>query len=210
MECDKNKYKVYTWKHWAMLHWMINPGIIISELILGQRAPKITLVDKISDKPKFERIKIPCPHCQTIHDARIWSNQNNTNLKNWFGLYCPECGGIIPCLMNIFSFLILALTYPLWGWFRKSLKEKWLAKQPQRFEKLEISKVSNPFEEKGWIKVGLIWGGLMFVIMTFIFPFFTDDGIDRKQILINIPVWIIAGLVFGYMMKFYFNKRVAK
>ncbi len=112
--------------------------------------------------------------------------------------------------MNIFSFLVLALTYPLWGWFRKSLKEEWLAKQPQRFEKIEISKVSNPFEGKCWIKIGLIWGGLMFVIMAFIFPFFTDGGIDRKQILINITVWVIAGLVFGYMMKVYSGKRVEK
>ncbi len=70
MTFNKNKYKVHTWKHWAMLLWLINPGVVISELILGQRAPIITLEDKISDKPKFERIKIPCPQCQTIHDAR--------------------------------------------------------------------------------------------------------------------------------------------
>lgn len=210
MTFDKSKYKIYTWKNWIMLHWMINPGLLINELFLGQRVPKITLEDKISDQPRIDRTFVPCPHCETLHDSRTWSTQNGTAFKNWFGLYCPECGGIIPCLMNIFTALVLGISYPIWGWFRRTLKEKWLAKQPQRFKELKIQEVKNPFEGKGWIKMGLIWGGIMFVIMTFIFPFFTDDGIERKQILINVPVWIIAGLVFGYIMKAYFGKRVAK
>ena len=120
MEFNKEKYKIYSWKNWMMLHWILNPGLAINELILGQRIPKISLEDKTIDKPRIERSLVPCPHCDTLHDTRTWSIQNGTAFNNWFGLYCKNCGNIIPCLTNVFSFLILALTFPFWGWFRKS------------------------------------------------------------------------------------------
>ena len=103
MKYDSKKWKVYTWKNWMMIHWMINPGLVINELILGQRVPKVTLEDKESNKPRIERSYVPCPHCEKLHDSRTWSTQNNTGFKNWFGLYCNNCGKIIPCLINIFS-----------------------------------------------------------------------------------------------------------
>jgi hypothetical protein len=46
MKIDETKYKIWTWKNPLMLHWIINPGLAINELILGQRIPKITLVEK--------------------------------------------------------------------------------------------------------------------------------------------------------------------
>ena len=61
MEFNKEKYKIYTWKNWMVLHWILNPGLAINELILGQRIPKISLEDKISNKPRIERTFIPCP-----------------------------------------------------------------------------------------------------------------------------------------------------
>ena len=88
------------------------------------------LIDKTSEKPLMERTYIPCPHCETLHDGRTWSKENGTATKNWFGLYCPECGGIIPCLHNATFYLLMVLTYPIWGWFKKSWKEKWLKKLP--------------------------------------------------------------------------------
>jgi hypothetical protein len=53
-----------------MLHWILNPGLAINELILGQRVPKVRLEDKTIDKPRIERVLIPCPHCETLHDGR--------------------------------------------------------------------------------------------------------------------------------------------
>lgn len=50
MEFNKDKYKVYTWKNWMMLHFILNPGLAINDLIFGQRVPKIRLEDKISNK----------------------------------------------------------------------------------------------------------------------------------------------------------------
>lgn len=207
MNFDKNKYKVYTWKNWMMLHYIINPGLAINEILLGMKVPKISLVDKTSEKSLVERSFIPCPHCNTLHDHRTWSTQNKTAFKNWFGLFCPTCENIIPCLTNATSFILLALTFPLWGWFKNSLKKKWLEKQPHRFKNLDLESIPNPYENGGWIKIGSMWGLCMFVIMTFIFPLMSGEDITLKSILTAIPIWVIGGLIFGYSMKFTMNRK---
>jgi len=205
MTFDKSKYKVYTWRNWMVLHWILNPGLIINELILGQRVPKITLEDKTIDKPKFERSIIPCPHCETLHDARTWSTQNGTAFKNWFGLYCNSCGKIIPCIISVFSLIILIITFPIWVWFKDKVKNKWLEKQPQRFKNIEIEKIPNPFGNKSWIKIGLSWGLFMFIIMSVLFPLYFGSEINFKTILLSIIIWTISGLLFGYTMKLFLN-----
>lgn len=206
MEFDSKKYKVYTWKNWMMLHWMLNPGLAFNELVLGQRVPKVTLEDKISDKPRLERSIVPCPHCKTMHDGRTWSTHNKTAFKNWFGYYCPNCSGIIPCLMNVFSWIILAITYPLWGWFRKSLKEAWLQRQPARFKTIQLESVPNPFEKKGWIYTGLAWGAVMFVIMSLLIPFFFNEPITLETVTLGMVIWTLGGLCFGFSMKLFLGK----
>ncbi len=210
MEFDNKKYKVYTWKNWMMLHWVLNPGLAINELILGQRIPKISLEDKTINKPRIERSLVPCPHCHTLHDGRTWSTQNGTAYKNWFGLYCKNCGNIIPCLTNGLSFIILVVTFPVWGWFRKRLKNKWLEKQPARYENVDVIQIPNPFDKSNWIKTGLTWGVLMFLIMSIIYPYVTGQGITWKTIVLGIVIWTIGGLVFGYSMKLFMNKALQK
>lgn len=210
MNFDPKKYKVYTWKNWINIHWMINPGMAINEVILGQRIPKISLLDITSDEPRMERSYIPCPHCKTIHPTKTWSFQNKTAFKNWFGLFCPNCQKTIPCITNIFGFIILAISFPIWGWFRQSLKNNWLAQQPKRYEDLDFEKVPNPYEGNGWISQGLSWGLIMFVIMTFIYPWFEGNSITMQDILIAIPVWTIGGLGFGFSMKLYMANTAKK
>ena len=117
---------------------------------------------------------------------------------------------IIPCLRNAFSVIILAITYPIWGWFFKSSKAKWLEKQPKRFENMEVEQVTNPFEKKAWIKTGLGWGAVMFVVMTFVFPYFDGQEITRSGIVIGLIFWTIGGLMFGYTMKLIMNKKNKK
>ena len=117
---------------------------------------------------------------------------------------------IIPCLRNAFSVIILAITYPIWGWFFKSSKAKWLEKQPKRFENMEVEQVTNPFEKKTWIKTGLSWGAVMFVVMTFVFPYFDGQEITRSGIVIGLIFWTIGGLMFGYTMKLIMNKKNKK
>ncbi len=210
MEFDKEKYKVFTWKNGLMLHWIINPGLAINELIFGQRVPKVSLEEIALDKPRHERGFVPCPYCNTIHDSRTWSPQNGTAFKNWFGLYCPSCGKIIPCLMNAFSFIILTITFPIWGWFKNNMKAKWLAKQPARYEDIDLNITPMPYDGNGWIKQGLIWGGMMFLIMTLGFPLFSGEEITLKNVILGIIIWTLGGLGFGYSMKRYMGKAMNK
>jgi len=210
MNYDKKRYKIYTWKNWMILHWILNPGLAINDLILGQKIPKVSLEDKTIDKPRIERTFVPCPHCQAMHDGRTWSTQNGTAFKNWFGLYCKECGNIIPCLPNGLSFIILAITFPIWGWFKERMKAKWLEKQPARFDNISVDHIPNPFDKKTWVATGLTWGVLMFLMMSIVFPYFKDQEITLQSVLIGVVIWSIGGLGFGYTMKRYTNKKIKK
>ena len=84
MDIDHNKYKVWKLPNLLLVHWILNPGLAFNELILGQRMPKVTLIDKTSDVPLMEKQYIPCPHCGAIHNGLIWSKKNA--FGNWFGI----------------------------------------------------------------------------------------------------------------------------
>lgn len=205
MNTEKNRYKVYTWKNGSKLHWILNPVFAINELILGRRVPKISLEDNTMDASKMERIFVPCPHCETLHKERTWSTQNGKAFKNWFGLFCKNCGNTIPCLTNGLSFLILVLTFPIWVWFRKSWKAKWLEKQPERYENFDTEFMANPLDRKSWIRTGLTWGAFMFLIMSIVSPYFHGERIDWRTLLGGLIIWTIGGLGFGYIMRFMYK-----
>ena len=205
MEYDKTKFKIWTWKNPVMLHWIINPGLVINELLFGQRVPKIMLIEKDSSKSLQEKTKIPCPYCGTLHSGLKWSTRNNA-FKNWFGLYCDNCGGIIPCLTNLTSYILLGLTFPIWYWFKDSFKTKWLEEQKNRFSKPLILTQADV----KWWNVGLKFGLSMFIMMTLIFPLIMGEGLTQRKILIGIPIWTIGGLGFGYTMKLINGKNKPK
>lgn len=206
VEINGKQYKVWTWKHHSMLHYIINPGILINELILGQRVPKEIYFEQVKDKPFMERQYVKCPHCETMHDGRTWSSQHNTAFKNWFGLYCPSCEGVIPCLRNATAWLILAVTYPLWFWWIDKWKSNWLAKQPARYENIDVQEIT--VSKTNWVKAGLLYGSIMFILMTFLFPLVMGEAITIKSILIAIPIWVIAGLLCVLLLKWWMGKRI--
>lgn len=210
MEYNKKKYKIWNWKSPMILHWMINPGLVINELILGQTIPKVMLIEREGDKPFYQRSLIPCPHCGTLHSGLKWSNQNKTAFKNWYGLYCDNCGEIIPPQRNLTSLLILIITFPIWGWFRKSLRENWLKKQPERYKNLNLELLEKENTTKKWLKFGLLWGLFMFVFSIVINPLISNVQITQKMILLNILIWFIGGLGFGYIMKIWMNIKGKK
>ena len=75
MQYDKNRFTIRALPHPFILFWVLYPGVILHELILGQRLPKVMLIDKESDKPLLERTYVPCPHCETLNDRRrLWQN----------------------------------------------------------------------------------------------------------------------------------------
>src|SRR5690625_4170602 len=108
---DKNRYKIYTWKNWMMLHWIINPGLAVNDLILRQRVPKLSLLDKTIDKPRVERTFIPCPHCSSLLVGCSWSTQSGMAFNSRFRLYCKDCGCVMPCLNNGVSFIVLVVNF---------------------------------------------------------------------------------------------------
>ena len=134
MQYDKNRFKIHALPHPLVLHWVLNPVIMFNELIFGQRLPKVTLIDKKSDKPQLERSYIPCPHCETLNDSRLWAKGNA--FEHWFGFVCPSCHEIIPCLWNIFSLAILAITFPLWYFPARFFRRRWLEKEKERLAKV--------------------------------------------------------------------------
>jgi hypothetical protein len=209
MNYDKTKYKVWTWKNPIMLHWIINPGLAVNELALGQRIPKVMLIERNSLKSINEKSWIPCPHCGTLHEGLKWSKQNETAFKNWFGYYCDNCGKIIPCLTNLTSFIVLGVTFPIWFWFKDKLKAKWLEKQKAKFSKPLNLTYTEPTKSK-YLLSGLLFGLFMYVFMTVLFPLIDGTGITQKGLLIGIPVWAIAGLVFGFIMKIINRKKKEK
>ena len=50
----------------------------------------------------------------------------------------------------------------------------------------------------------------MFIIMSFVFPYFYDQEITLKSISLGAVIWTIAGLLFGYTMKIFMNKAINK
>jgi hypothetical protein len=60
-------------------------------------------------------------------------------------------------------------------------------------------------ESKWWID-GLVWGVFMYVFMA-LYPLIFGNCVTRKELLINIPIWIIGGLIFGLWTKKIKEKR---
>ena len=207
MNYDKTKYKIWNWKSPVILHWIINPGLVINELILGQTIPKVMLIEREGNKPFFERSFIPCPHCGELHAGLKYSTQNKTAFKNWYGFYCDHCSEIIPIQRNLTSLLVLLLTFPIWGWFRKSLKQNWLNKQADRYKNLNFDFPAKKNTTKSWLKMGFFWGLFMYVFMVFILPLIEQEEISQKSMLIGIPIWLIGGLGFGFFMKIWMNRK---
>jgi len=56
---------------------------------------------------------------------------------------------------------------------------------------------------KKWVRSGLVWGGILYVITMIIFPLIDHERFDTAKILLGIPLWIIVGLTIGYL----FDKR---
>lgn len=54
---------------------------------------------------------------------------------------------------------------------------------------------------KNWIKVGLAWGAIMFVIMEIAYPLINSKEITLQSITVGIVLWTLGGLSFGITMR---------
>lgn len=205
MKVDDKKFKTWQLPSPLLLHWILNPGLAINELVLGQRIPKVTLIDETSDAPLIERQYVPCPHCHTIHQGAIWSKKGA--FQNWFGLVCPTCEKIIPCLWNITSLLLLAVFSPLWWWFHQPLKEKW---RQFKLRQYATTNFDVPLHENStsWLKIGVTFGILMFVLALTIL--WLNDNLADKSLLSITIVCALAGVGFGGAMKLLLGTKQVK
>lgn len=135
MQPIKSTFKTYTWKHWSRLLWITDPSCFIKEIILGRRMPLTAMVkrDPRSGVPT-DQLFIKCPHCKTVHDGSTWSLKHKTLYKNWFGLFCPACQQVIPCLLSLSSIAVLISIAPIYLAFQNVLKKRWLRHQPSRYK----------------------------------------------------------------------------
>lgn len=199
MQFDKEKYKIWTLSHPLILHWFLNPGIAINELAFGQRQPKVTLIDKTSNAPLMERTYIPCEHCGALNDGRLWGKGNA--FGHWYGFVCPECGGRIDCIWNLFSLIILGLTFPIWLPLKKIFEDKWYQRQKDRIEKMKNGPIITS-KTVNWLKMGLLYGLIMFCLMTPMLMIIHPEGqMTLRNVLVQALIWLGAGLGFGGIMK---------
>jgi len=52
---------------------------------------------------------------------------------------------------------------------------------------------------KKWVRSGLVWGGILYVITMVLFPLIDREKFDITKILLGIPLWIVTGLTIGYL-----------
>lgn len=62
-------------------------------------------------------------------------------------------------------------------------------------------------KRKEIIKIGLPWAIGMYVIMTFVFPYFNREPITLKKSLIALPFWLLGGFLFGWAMNRWLPKE---
>ena len=211
MQYDKNRFEIWTLRHPLVLFWVLFPVLIVSELILGQRLPKVMLTDKESDKPWMERIYVPCPHCETLNDARLWSKWNG--FGHWFGFVCPSCHQVIPCLWNIFSLGILAITFPLWYFPARFFRRRWFEKEKERLAKV-LERPLIQAKSINWLLIGTFgWGGLMWLILGVIpqvWEVLNGGEWDWIMMFIALPIWLVTGFAWGLFMRFFMNRKGEK
>jgi len=205
MKLDVNKYKVMRLPNLLLVHWILNPGLAFNELILGRRVPKITLIDKQSIDILANRNYIQCPHCQTLHSSRRWGKGNA--FFHYDGLYCPQCEGKIPTLLNVFTIILLVILFPIWKPLQLVFGERFKAWELSRLAKTEGIE-HMPIKSVSGIKMGLYFGGAMSVF--YIIQGGVLAGYNTKVIWAGLLAGALAGLFFGMGMKIFLSWRGRK
>lgn len=54
---------------------------------------------------------------------------------------------------------------------------------------------------KSWMKFGIFWGAFMALVLNVLFPLFDGEPIQTVRVLISLPLWILGGMLFGYVSR---------
>lgn len=202
MQYDKNRFKIQTLPHPFILFWVLFPAAMFNELIFGQRLPKVTLIEKESDKPPEERSYVPCPHCETLNDRRLWATKGSAfGHGHWFGLVCPSCHQIIPCLWNIFSLAVLAITFPLWYFPVRFFRHRWIEKEKERLAKALERPLIQATSIIDSLSIGVVSGIFMWVMWVILEVVRNGGGWDLKMMLESLPSSLLVGFGIGCFMR---------
>jgi membrane protein DedA with SNARE-associated domain len=63
---------------------------------------------------------------------------------------------------------------------------------------------------KKWVRSGLIWAGILYIITMIIFPLIDHESFDLEKLLLGIPVWAVVGLIIGYLFEKRRKKKMRK
>ncbi|MEO1039496.1 MAG: hypothetical protein AAFX09_08110 [Pseudomonadota bacterium] len=204
MEYDRDRFTVWKLPHWALVHWVVNPGLAINELIFGQRIPKVTLVERNPDKALNDRQFAPCPSCGAINDGRVYGA---SAFGNYAGLACIECGEKIPTLKNALTWLLLMVTWPVWKPLERRYGPAMLARQHERLKAVQAEGLPEKTKVSG-LSMGLFFGLAMGVF--FFFQQFLFTGDPMRALTIALGSALACGLFFGLVMKLWLSMRSPK
>lgn len=207
-KCGGSNFKSWELPSPNSLFWILNPVSVINEIVLGQRYPKTHLICKDCEEAFVERTYIPCPSCRTMHSQRLrWGI---AGCLKWRGLSCPSCGEAIPCFWNVFSLVLLAVTFPVWALpYYLHFRKRPLKPLYQRVEGKPPT--PKPLTKKNWIYMGAAFGVFMFIFFS-LYPLLTDDRVGDIWVraIGGLIGGIVAGLFFGFSMWFILGRRRKK
>src|SRR5262245_13602660 len=95
----------------ALWHWRINPGLVVNEILLGQRVPRNMFVPVGSRVfAPSRRTFVRCERCGVVRCGLRWSG--SSAFGNWFGIFCDRCGAEHAAIRNGLSVALAFVCAP--------------------------------------------------------------------------------------------------
>jgi len=63
---------------------------------------------------------------------------------------------------------------------------------------------------KKWVRSGLIWAGILYMITMIVFPLIDHETFDLEKLMLGIPLWAGVGLIIGYLFEKRRKKKMKK
>jgi hypothetical protein len=224
-DCGQTEHKLQGPHSFVNWHWRLNPGLAINETLLGQRVPTHAWTCETCDKEVPLRTWLRCPECGTFHNNMLWAKGNA--FGHWLGLRCPECSGRIPAVRNLVALAVEWLSAPLWLVPMLLLRQRFVDMELARLGAMKGVAHAPP----NWIKLGLVYfGGAMYLLLVgapvtlalvatgvalmvgAIGPaeLVAILGTVVALAVVMLPTCLVAGLLWGVIMKAWVGRKPAK